>query len=915
VSNAPTTTTVFAIIYPFTRVDHYANNIPYQPISHYNEDMTLLLPTKCYLPPIPAGFVMRPRLVEALNQAPAHRLTLVSAPAGTGKTTLVSAWAQSARKQGMALGWLTLDASDNDPARFLAYLVACLEEGGTVIDQDAVPAGPEEQEPVQAALNRLVLGLVTLERELIIVLDDYHHIQAADVHTALEHLLRHVPPCLHFVLLTRSDPPLALARLRLAGQLLELRMEDLRFSTQEATEFLERFAGITLSEVDAVALNARTEGWIAGLQMAAVSLRGRDDASAFIEAFAGSHRFVFDYLLEQVLDQQEPEVREFLLKTSVLERLCAPLCDAVLGTVGVARRSLDRLERANLFLMPLDEERFWYRYHHLFADLLSLMLEQVYPGLAMELHRRACRWHESHGMIPGALQHALAARDIELAARLVSANVLALVEQADLVPILLRMDALPREQRESLPWLSVAHAWALAYAGQMARADVALTPAEQHLDALPVDERDRISGHIAAVRAYVAWVQGSRQRAVDYAEIAALRLPVEELAVRALNLTTLGNALTQYQASPRAVEVLEQAVALARQAEQPHVTMLAANALAYAHIRLGSLHRAHAVCREAIEIAEAYRRRNGQPLPSAAGVYAELAGVLAEWGETGAAAEAARRGLALSELWGQADTIAICLLSVIEASTLAQEVEEAQQAIRRARRLARSVSPWFVLNVDLLEMRFRLDVNDTGRAARVLHEAAGPLPVSLRARLLVKQNRPDEALSLLQPALLGATQTPSLETVRLGAVEALAFYLRRDHAQALSALERALELAEPRNQMATFVREGEAMESLLRLARVRSRSPAFIGRLFAAFEARRKLGPVPVAEPLIEPLSARELEILGLLNGPLSTPEIAAQLVVSVNTVRTHIKNVYGKLGVHGRSGAVRRAKELALLG
>ena len=877
--------------------------------------MTLLLPSKCSLPPIPAGCVMRPRLSERLNQALAHRLTLISAPAGTGKTTLVSAWAQSTRRQGTALGWLTLDASDDEPLRFLSYLVACLEEGGLVMDEELLPAESEEQTSIQMLLHRLVLAWVSLERELVVVLDDYHQIQNPDVHTALEYLLRHAPPCWHFVLMTRSDPPLTLARLRMTGQLLELRMEDLRFTTQEALEFLERFAGMTLQEADAIALNARTEGWIAGLQMAAVSLRGRDDAAAFIEAFKGSHRFVFDYLLEQVLDQQEPEVREFLLKTSVLDRLCAPLCDAVVGTSGAASRWLDRLERANLFLMPLDEERVWYRYHHLFGDLLSLMLEQVHPGLATDLHRRACRWYASHGMVPGALKHALAAGDIELVAHLVSANVLALVEQAELIPILLRMDAVPREQRESLPWLGVAHAWALAYAGQMARADVALTLAEQRLDALPVDEYERISGHIAAVRAYVAWVEGDQPLAVTSAEKAALRLPVEELAVRALNLTTLGNALTQRQATPRAVEVLEQAVALARQAEQSHVMMLAANALAYAHILLGSLQRAHAVCLDAIEIAEDYRRRYGRLLPSAAGVYAELAEILAEWDETGAAVEAARRGLALSELWGQADTIAICLLSVIDASSLAQDVESAKQAIHRARRLARTVSPWFVLNVDLLEMRFWLDAHNTGQAARVLYETSGPLPASLRARLLVMQNRPDEALSLLQPALLSAKRAPSLDTVRLGAVEAVAYYQRGDQARALSALESVLELAEPRNQIATFVRQGEPMESLLRLAQARSGSAAFIRRLLAAFETRRKPGSAPAAEPLVEPLSARELEILTLLNGPLSTPEIAAQLVVSVNTVRTHIKNVYGKLGVHGRSGAVKRAKELALLG
>ena len=875
--------------------------------------MPSLLLTKFYLPPAPAGFVARPRLFEKLDEALAHRLTLVSAQAGSGKTTLVSAWAQLERKKGTAIVWLSLDEADNAPQRFMEYLVACFEEGGAKLDLAMLP-GNDRQVLAENFLPDIIHGLAPLKREFVLILDDYHLIHNQEIHTALGYLLEHMPPCLHIVMMTRSDPPLELARLRVAGQLAEVRMAQLRFSTQEAAAFLKAAGGVYLAETDVVALNTRAEGWIAGLQLAAISLRGREDIQAFITAFAGSHRFVFDYLLEEVLNQQTPQVREFLLKTSLLERLSAPLCDAVAEAGGAARSLLDELERANLFLTPLDDERNWYRYHHLFSDLLRVLLEQTYPGMAEELHRRACRWYEAQAMIPEALHHALAAGDMEWAVRLVSANVLALVEHAELAPVLLRMDAAPRELREASPWLGIAHAWALAYTGQMERARAALTRADRQLDRLPDDERDRAAGHIAAVRAYAAWVHGSQQAAVDLAESAAHLLPGEEIAVRALNLTTLGNSLNQYEADPRSVDVLEQAVVLAQQAGQSHVFMLAASALAYAYSGLGRLHKAYAVCMEAIETAEAYQLRTSQPFPSAASVFAELAGILGEWGDTERSIQVARKGLALSELWGQTDSNMFCLLRMANALSLAHDFEAARQVLPRARKTAQKVSPWFVLNVDQVELGIWLDAGDLHHASRSAHEQRKTLPISLETRLLVKQSRLDEALSILERALPDALLNPSLQTVRLGVSQSMALYLKKDHAGALSALKMTLELAEPEKRVATFVREGDVMEKLLHLARGKSITPEYTRRLLEAFEARRKPIMAPSAETLIEPLSEREMEILKMLDGPLSTPEIAAQLVVSANTVRTHIKNIYSKLGVHGRSGAVRRAKELGLM-
>lgn len=882
--------------------------------------MTLLLSTKFFLPPIPAGFVARPQLLKMLDEAVSRRLTLVSAPAGAGKTMLISSWAQSPHPKGIIVGWLSLDEADNDPERFLQYLIACLEEWGLVIDSPLVTSDEDERTQTEIILQNLIRGLVNLKQKIILILDDYHLIHNPKNHTILEYLLGNASPPLHLVLLTRSDPPFELARLRVSGQLTELRMEQLRFSAQEAGIFLQKIAGIQLSENEVTTLNERTEGWIAGLQMAAISLRGREDAAGFVAAFAGSHRFVFDYLVEEVLDHQSAQVRDFLLKTSVLERLSAPLCEAVAETKGAARSLLETLERTNLFLVPLDDGRLWYRYHHLFSELLQQVLKQTLPGEMITLHRRACSWFETQGMLPEALHHALAAGDMEQAARLVSSNVLALVDQAELTPVLLHLDNLPRQQRVLSPWLEVAHAWGLAYAGQLERATTEIIQVEKQAADLPAEEHQRMTGYIAAIQAYIAWSHGNQSQAVMLAEQALSGLPPDDFAVRAFNLTTLGNALVQYTANPQAAEAFEEAMRLGRQAGQSHVFMLAAGGMAYACIQLGQFHRAYEVCEEAIEIADSYQRNNARQLTAAASVFAFLSRIWMEWGETEKALQAARKGLALSELWGQADTIMVCLLYLSQALAFAGETESTRQVLHRARKMAQRISPWHLLNVNQDEvdawLDLDIDISETSREVARKQEAGFMLPLIAKARLLLKQNQPAEALTLLDTLKQSeTTPSPFLELKSL-VLQALAHYQMKDFSRAMVIVNQAIEMAEPENCLATFIREGANMEKLLRLAQGKTSHPAFVRRLLGGFEARHQhhAESTPVAEALIEPLSVRELEILGFLNGYLSAVEIANTLVVSVNTVRTHMKNIYGKLGVHGRSEAVGKAKKLGLL-
>ncbi len=518
-------------------------------------------------------------MLEILDQALFHRLTLVSAPPGSGKTTIAGAWAQSARKHRTAVCWLSLDESVNNPGRFLDYVIGCLEDGGI----ELIPGSLTDQEGLQGRLEHLLVDFTFSwkhrTQEVVMVLDDYHLIQDQQVHRHLAYLLEHLPEHLHLMLLTRVDPPLGLARLRVVGQLVELRMQHLRFSDLEAGAFLQKASGVQFAEGELAVLNQRTEGWIAGLKMAALALRGHEDIAAFVSRYAGSHRLISDYLLEQVLSRQPPEVKSFLLKTSILDRFTAPLCDEVLETQHSAQTIISQLDRANLFLVPLDDERLWYRYHHLFADFLRLALEQAYPGLSARLHHRASQWYETQGMLLDSLHHALAAGDMELAARIVARNVLMLVEQDEVLPALDKIVSTRQPDSHTLPWLKIAQAWMLA-TGQPGKAGQVLDSAAKDIDHLPdAGERQRLHGHLTAVRAHISNSQGDKANAVACARQAIADIPSDEIAVRALTMVVWGDALSIDGFDPEALPILQQAWSLALQVEKPHVAMIARSAL------------------------------------------------------------------------------------------------------------------------------------------------------------------------------------------------------------------------------------------------------------------------------------------------------------------------------------------------
>lgn len=870
-------------------------------------------------------------LIQKLSQGAELGFGLVSAPAGYGKSTLISAWLSRAR---IPAAWLSLDDRDNDPARFLAYLAAALRIFDASIDVTpgnkthfGHPSAGEE------ALTHLINRLAQVKQQCCLVLDDYHVIQNQAVHQIVRFLLEHRPATFYLLVATRADPPLSLAKHRARSKLLELRLADLCFTPQEAAEFLNRTMSLKISFEDVVQITRRTEGWIAGLQMAALSMQNTEDISGFITAFSGSHYSIFDFLLEEILERQPPEVRRFLFYTSILNQLTAPLCDALLtgeqDTAGEpgsapahpAEEILKELDQANLFILPLDQDRRWYRYHHLFSDLLRLMLDKAYPGLSSELHRRACRWYEAQSMPSEALHHAISSGDMHLVAQVISANVLVLVESNEIGPILAKIDSIPLSEMIALPWLGIARAWALGV-GQIKKSLQVLDAVEKSIELAPeTPENQRLKGHIAAARAFVVGGLGDWQAAIGYARQAIKLLPPDEIAVRVMNLSILGDLLTAKGEVDKALPLLEEALALARTANRAPMALMAMSSLATMHLFAGRLHLLQRVCLEGLAIAEDYQQRFQHPLSATAEVFALLSRVHAEWGENEVAITYAQKGLELSERWGRINTELICLDYLGRALVYSGDQAQAYQVMERADTLAQTVSLpyWQTHAFYILESMLDCETPDAGAITRLMQridESKARYPALVKARLLLRDHRPDQALDALEQAKAEPSGQLLFDQVRIAALSALTYQAKGDEVRALAELRQALELGEAENRVATFMRERDAMEKLLRLPAVRSIAPEFVKRVLAACETRRKSKPAPptLTEGLVEPLSQREREILKLLAEGCSDKKIAATLVIAPETVHKHLKNIYGKLDVHSRTEAIARANSLRLL-
>jgi len=912
-----------------------------------------VLTTKLYAPPIPAGTVRRPRLLSRMREGARGRLTLLSAPAGFGKTTLASAWIADA---GVPAAWLSLDEADGDAAGFVAYLVAALREAVGGVGEAAMAAlQAPRPPPLQVVASELVNELATLPDGLTLVLDDYHTVDAPDVDEMLAFLVERLPPRVHLIVATREDPDLPLPRLRARGQLTELRATELRFTPDEAAAFLNDAMGLELTGDEVAALEARTEGWIAGLQLAALSLRDRDDVAGFVRAFAGDHRYVVDYLVDEVLRRQPEALRTFLLETSVLASLSAPLCEAVTGRAR-CDRLLASLERGNLFLVPLDDRRRWFRYHHLFAEMLRAHLDAERPGRSAVLLARASAWFENEGDPAEAVRYALAAGDHERAARLALRFGRAMRGAYRAATVLAWLDALPEAAISSRPLLSIEYARAATDLGRLDEAERRIRDAEAWLrDAKRREEtvdEDWDAGHaatadqrplraaIATARAFVAQSRDDLDGTVVHARRALEALPQEDAfergavgCVQGLAQWSRGQLDAGFDAFRAGIDTMTRAGATLGLGP---IEVLADMRLAH-----GKLNEAQRICRDAL--APLREAADAAPM-GAANLLLVLSEVAYEHGDLAEATRLLERSASLGEHAVQVDTEFRWHLARARRARDAGDLAGALRELDEAERRFHPTPIPDVRPIAALRAGVRLALGDLDAAAAwadARELTPDEPPTYLRefeqltlARILIARGRHDRDAAALATALtllgrlseLADRQSRTASATEILVVTALAHAARGDLDAAAGALERALRLAEPERRRRLFTAEGEPIERLLREAAGRRSLPAFAGAVAAAFRTRSRSGRAPSSEvdaaglaaapeqPLLEPLTVRELEVLRLIAEGLSNREIAERLYRALPTVKGYNREIFAKLQVQRRTEAIARARELGLL-
>lgn len=892
---------------------------------HYNEGVNdALLQTKFYMPAVRPSLVHRPPLVEKLNAGLDSKLTLVCAPAGFGKTTLVADWLHQLKPHNVA--WLSLDENDNDPARFIAYLIAALQKieagiGDTTLTLLQMP----QQPPPEVILTPLINDIAASSTPFILILDDYHVIQTPAIHQALSFILEHQPSQMHLDILTREDPPLPVARLRARGQVTEIRQGDLQFTTEETAVFLKDIMNLDLLPDDIAALEQRTEGWIAGLQLAAVAMQSlspmqeRTDLTHFVRAFAGSNRFILDYLIEEVFERQKPGVQDFLLKTAILDRLSAPLCDAVTDR-NDSNRVLTLLEQANLFIIPLDQSRRWFRYHRLFTELLRHRLKISEQHSETALRQKAARWYETNGNITEAVNQALAAQDWPEAERMITLASAEAIKGARFATMNNWLERLPDTIVEHSIDLSIFKAWALYFTGKFEEVAACI---KTTMRLLPRDASPFNRGALTVLLASLALAEFNIPEAIQLSQETLNILGEEDpYFLRGMALHNLGQAQLYLGNITAATDAYRQLIHLGQQAGHHLSVFGSMGILAWLLNLQGQRREAINLCRQALDKCV---DRRGRPLPLAGSLHIYLGQIHQEANELNQALEHINTGIKLSKPLGPAGGV---LNGLIALAQLQQAMGQPETAVATIQEIRQAIAQWNIpqveaqivgIEADILMKQGNIVAVERWAETAVLSPNDVPNPLREQdyftyARFLLAWNQLDEAQTLLTNFEHFARESGrirSLISIHLLQAQAAQALGRKD--EVLSKLELAVRMAAPENYQRAFIEDGRPLFS--HLSAVSAVAPEFVAQLLTSIqpESNAQASLLP-AQPLLDPLSQRELEILQFVANGLSNREIAEKAFISEGTVKSHVHHILEKLAVSNRTQAVTHAKELGLL-
>ncbi|WP_314585676.1 LuxR C-terminal-related transcriptional regulator [Paenibacillus terrigena] len=887
-----------------------------------------ILSTKLNIPAPRSKVVLRPRLIEHLNDGIHRKLTLVAASAGYGKTSLIREWLAGCSQ---TVGWLSLDEADNEPVRFMTYLINAIQTAETNIGKGILALLQSPQSlPIESILVALLNEIASIPYHIILVLDDYHVINSRLIDDAISIMLEHMPPQMHLVIVTREDPPLPLARLRVRDQLIEVRTPDLRFTFNEAAEFIGEVMGLNLSSQSIALLESRTEGWIAGLQLAALSMKGHKDPDSFIKSFTGSHHYVLDYLVDEVLQQQSEYIQTFLLRTSILDRLCGPLCDAILpkgdektiAPFSSGQQILEYLERSNLFIIPLDEDKRWYRYHHLFSESLRNRLNRYFISDisnkvtgAADLHKRASLWHEKEGLEMEAFHHAVLAKDIDHVARLLEGKGLPLHFRGEVVPVVKWLDSLSNEGLNARPSLWVIYASALLMAGKMTYVEEKLQAAETAMKCVKQDiTTNDLIGHIAAIRATLAVSNNQVEAIIEESRRALEYLYPDNLPVRTATLWTMGYAYQLQGDRVKAGKSYSEALSTSQNIGHVMITIMASLGLGNIQEMENQLYTAAETYRNVLNMT------GDLPLLVACEAHLGLARLFYEWNDLDAAMLHVQQGVHLAKRFEHMDRVVIGEVFLVKLKLSHGETSGVSASLAQADYLVRKYNLDFLIpKIAAVHIQLLLLQGNLTEAVYLAQKHG--LPIS-EAQVYLAQGNTSAALATLEP-LLSLAEAKGWEDTLLKIIilQAVSLHSHGEKVKAVQIIADVLTKAESGGFIRIFVDEGMPMYRLLSEAAACGYMPDYLGKLLAEFQVKElKSGSksnqclVLSANLIIEPLSERELEVLRLIAQGLSNREISELLFIALSTVKGHNRIIFDKLQVKNRTEAIVRARTLGLL-